>query len=47
MHEIVVEYNNGQIVDESVFLSVKQTWFESMRTLRALHLPGEEGQPLH
>ena len=47
MHEIVLEFINGKIVDEHVFFSVKQTWFESMRTRRALHFPGEVSQPLH
>ena len=47
MHEIVLEFINGKIVDEHMFFSVKQTWFESMRTLRAPHLPGKVNQPLH
>ena len=47
MHAIVLDFFNGEIVDEHVFISVKQTWFESMRTLRALHLPGEVSHPLH
>ena len=46
IQKIVLEFIDGKIVNEHVFLNLKKVWFDSMRTLRALHLPGEVSQPL-
>ena len=47
IREIMQEYNNGKMLDEALFQHVKQTWYESLRNLRALNLPGEVNRQIN